>query len=86
MPVEQGCVTFKAAATATAASAAFPPFFSIEIPAFAANGWVQATQPCLKSTGEWPNMAHDRRSCGDLRMRITTQGVHVSTRTRTQLK
>ena len=58
MPVEQGCVTFKAAATATAASAAFPPFFSIEIPAFAANGWVQATQPCLKSTGEWPNMAH----------------------------
>lgn len=38
IPVDVGCVTFKAAATATAASAAFPPFFKIERPASAANG------------------------------------------------
>ncbi len=32
-PVEQGSVMFKAAATATAASAAFPPFCKMRMPA-----------------------------------------------------
>jgi hypothetical protein len=33
MPVEQGSVTFRAAAMATAASTQLPPFFRISIPA-----------------------------------------------------
>lgn len=33
LPVEQGSVMFKAAATATAASAAFPPFCKMRMPA-----------------------------------------------------
>lgn len=36
---------FKAAATATAASAAFPPSLRILWPASAASGWVHATIP-----------------------------------------
>jgi hypothetical protein len=38
IPVELGCVTFKAAAVATAASAAFPPCCKILIPISEANG------------------------------------------------
>ena len=38
LPVDVGWVTLSAAATATAASTAFPPFFNIDKPASAANG------------------------------------------------
>lgn len=41
---------FKAAATATAASAAFPPALSILWPASAANGCVHATMPLALCT------------------------------------
>ena len=50
--MEHGSVTFRAAATATAASAALPPLFRTETPISAASGWLHATQPCLQSTGE----------------------------------
>lgn len=52
MPVEHGSVTLRAAATATAASAALPPALSTLRPASAARGWLHATQPCWHSTGE----------------------------------
>jgi hypothetical protein len=52
MPVEVGSVTFKAAATDTAASAAFPPFARISKPAATARGCEAATIPRLPTTGE----------------------------------
>ena len=51
-PVEHGSVTFSAAATATAASAAFPPFSRIETPALTASGWLAATHPLRDKTGD----------------------------------
>lgn len=48
LPVDVGCVTFKAAATATAASAAFPPASRIRIPACAANGYPHTTNKRVK--------------------------------------
>ena len=45
MPVEHGSVTLRAAAVATAASAAFPPDWRIRRPAMEARGWLEATMP-----------------------------------------
>src|SRR5574341_570131 len=42
-PVLVGSVTFSAAAVATAASAALPPFIRISSPACDASGWLEAT-------------------------------------------
>ena len=52
MPVLHGSVTLRAAATATAASAAFPPRLSTWRPISAARGWLQATQPFRQITGD----------------------------------
>src|SRR5512134_4021775 len=52
MPVEVGSVTLRAAAAATAASAALPPSIRIERPAWVASGWLVATMPCVARTGE----------------------------------
>jgi len=52
MPVEVGSVTFKAAATAMAASAALPPLDRISNPAATASGWEAAIMPRLLNTGE----------------------------------
>ena len=45
LPVEVGWSTFSAAATATAASAAFPPRFKISVPIELASGWEDAAIP-----------------------------------------
>lgn len=50
MPVDIGSVTLSAAATATAASAAFPPISRILIPALEARGCVQHTMPLVEYT------------------------------------
>ena len=47
-----GSVTLRAAATATAASAAFPPAFRTRTPISVARGWLEATAPCSETTGE----------------------------------
>ena len=51
-PVEQGSVTARAAATATAASAALPPFFRMSRPIWEASGWELATAPLVQIKGE----------------------------------
>ena len=48
----QGSVTFRAAATATAASAAFPPNLKIRVPISVARGWLDETAPCSEITGD----------------------------------
>jgi hypothetical protein len=50
--VQQGSVTLRAAATATAASAALPPACRIRRPAWVASGCEQATMPLVEYTGE----------------------------------
>ena len=50
IPVEHGSVIFIPAATATAASAAFPPAASMRCPAAAANGCVHAMMPFVECT------------------------------------
>src|SRR5512142_1235350 len=52
IPVEVGSVTLRAAATATAASAALPPRDRISTPAAAASGCDAATMPPRQETGE----------------------------------
>src|SRR5512143_373834 len=52
IPVEVGSLTFSAAATATAASAALPPRDRISIPAATASGCEAATIPPRQRTGE----------------------------------
>ena len=47
-----GSTTFKTAAAATAASIAFPPFFKISSPAFAANGLLVETRPFKPKTAD----------------------------------
>ena len=44
-PVDIGSTTFKTDTAQTAASTAFPPFFNMSSPAFAANGLLVATVP-----------------------------------------
>src|SRR5579885_3382270 len=51
MPDMYGSTTFSAAATATAASTAFPPSSSMRSPATAASGWAAATTPLGATTG-----------------------------------
>ena len=48
IPVELGCVTLRAAATATAASAAFPPRFKISKPTSAASGYTKLAMKKVK--------------------------------------
>ena len=45
-----GSTTFKTAAVAMAASTAFPPFCSMDIPAWEASGWPEQTIPFLPMT------------------------------------
>jgi hypothetical protein len=47
IPVDIGSVTLRAAATATAASIAFPPFFKIDKPISDAKALLEATRPFL---------------------------------------
>lgn len=47
MPVHDGSVTLRAAAVATAASAALPPSARISSPAWVASGWLEATMPLV---------------------------------------
>jgi len=49
-------VTHKAAATAIAASAALPPFFSMSRPIDDANGCEEATHPLRQRTGDLRDM------------------------------
>ena len=51
-PVDIGSTTFRAAAAATAASTAFPPWSIMRKPATAANGWLVATIPFFARTVE----------------------------------
>ncbi len=52
MPVLVGSVTLRAAAVATAASAALPPSWRTPTPAMEARGWLLATMPWVPYTGE----------------------------------
>ena len=47
MPLEVGSTTGRAAAAATAASMALPPFFSMSTPAWAARWWEVAHMPFM---------------------------------------
>jgi hypothetical protein len=51
MPLIIGSTTFKAAATATAASKALPPFWSTSSPARVASGWAELTMPLVPRAG-----------------------------------
>src|SRR3712207_779210 len=51
MPLIIGSTTFRAAATATAASKAFPPSSRISSPALVASGWAELTMPLVPTAG-----------------------------------
>src|SRR5215207_437946 len=51
MPLISGSTTFRAAATATAASKAFPPSSRISSPALVASGWAELTMPLVPTAG-----------------------------------
>src|SRR5215211_699639 len=51
MPLIPGSTTFRAAATATAASKAFPPSWRISRPALVASGWAELTIPLVPTAG-----------------------------------
>ena len=58
-----GSVTLRAAATATAASAAFPPAFRTRTPISVARGWLEATAPLSETTGERREVKGRERTC-----------------------